>query len=865
MKVKYLSLAARNALIYFVLFILGLSSLGYLLFSYSSKEILNLTEANLNHSAEMVRVKFENYVDNLESDINQLGDSPLLDRFLIDTNAIDLELLNREYVSFLNSKMNYFQVRLLDESSGLEMIRVERSKRDSVFSAEANMLQNKGDRDYFQEIQQLPKDSVYFSKIDLNREYGEISTPVTPTLRIAKHLKQSNGHGFIIILNVDLTEVFNNLRNSIPNSYELRLFDQDGHYLIHPNKSQEFTFDYDWSPGYWQEYELKLDAISKEGTIAANNKEVSEFLQLDYSRPNYAIYLIVTAQKKIVFSSFYIWRTKVILALIGIALIFLLIAFIYMRKQVKELKTITNQLTLFSSQPQPHKLPIDRKDEIGELARGFEKMSIQISESHELINTARKEAEQAYQEKNEFLENMSHEIRNPLQAIIGTIEILEQNKLDKSQDPFVNSLRFSAIQLRSLVTDVLDYGKIKKHQITLLQEWTNLDKFCQDLMKGLSYQALSKNISLEYLPSKELLGANYLMDRKRIYQIVNNLITNALKFTEDGGEVVFKISPLTKANDDLQFEIIDSGAGILPEDLENILNRSVTSNYRTGTGLGLSIVQELLLLHKSHLQIESNPGKGSRFFFHLKMKREETTQTNEVEFANIDFNEFKVLVIEDDPVQTEWYDYALKKLNPLIINHPTKLDNKEKYHLIISDLNFSEPQVEIEALCASYQSQLFENGTVLFVSGEKIRPVGDNEYCIQKPVDKTNIWEIAVEAFVKSSFGAPNFDGIIRDYDEQLSLVKNAINVLSKEWGKEQIRIVEAVLNRDKEKMAAINHKINTSIRRLRLTKFESYLSNIESSLTKVNEEVLKRNANTIRAAFSFYLNEFEKFNRDGE
>ena len=145
MKLNQLSLATRNALIYFVLFIVGLGVSSYILFSYSAKEILSLTEENLEHNGEVVSLKFDSYINQVESDLNQLAYSPLLLRYIDETSRGNLDLLTDEYTAFLKSKSTYFQVRLISVNSGEELIRVER-KEERIINADFTDLQNKKDK-----------------------------------------------------------------------------------------------------------------------------------------------------------------------------------------------------------------------------------------------------------------------------------------------------------------------------------------------------------------------------------------------------------------------------------------------------------------------------------------------------------------------------------------------------------------------------------------------------------------------------------------------------------------------------------------------------------------------------------------------
>ena len=854
MKFNYLSLAARNAFIYFALFISGLSVSAYFLFHYSSKEILELTEDGIEHSSDMISLKFDTYLENLETDLNQLANSPLLDRFLKDNRTENLDLLTKEYLAFLGSKKIYFQLRLLSIDSGKELIRVERNHQ-IVRATSPSELQNKSGRDYYNEIIKLPNDSIYYSKIDLNKEFGKISEPITPTLRIAKKLPGNIDGGVIVIINVDLNKLFDDLKNALPDAYDLRVANQDGHYLIHPEQEKTFTFEYNKNEAYSSEFELSLAEITeKNAPVFSTEAAVHKFIHLPYQRYDYKLYSVVSANKETVFGSFYSWQKKVLLIVICIALVFLLLAFGYMRTQVNELKKITRQLTLFSQNPTPHKLTINRRDEIGELAKVFEQMSIQISESHALIDNARKEAERAFEEKNEFLENMSHEIRNPLQSIIGNIKILEQNQKNEQQIPFINSLKFSAEQLKSLVTDVLDYAKIKKHQVQLESEWTNLAQFSEELVKGLNYLANSKGIQLTYHPPHDFSEFNYLVDRTRLYQIINNLLTNALKFSKEKGVVNFVISYQNESKEKIRFQIEDDGKGIEKENLKRILERNYATNYTTGAGLGLTIVQELLKLHKSELNVHSEIGQGSRFYFDLDLPNQiSQSSQNTVETELNQYAAFKIVVFEDDLELQNWYRYVLKDFDLQVFSIREEAAGIKEVMLVICDLQLNHEIIDLQTSLGSIRQICSKNAEILVVSGTSIAPNPPHFDALTKPASKEDLLQRIQEIMRKVELGRPDFTSIQCDYDYQDELVKNAIKILASEWKKETIKLTEAIENKDKLRFDAVTHKIITSVKRLKLVQFEEHLNTLNTGFEEMSPENCHQASAKIKQMLQYY------------
>jgi signal transduction histidine kinase len=841
------SLARRNALVYFILFIVGISVTGIVLFSYSSREITGLTEKRLTHTTEMIRLKMMDFTDHLERDVNQLTNSPLLERYSNDTNRENLHELTQEYLSVLESKPTIFQIRLIEVSAlGKEIIRVER-KNDQLLETPIERLQFKGDRDYYQEMVQMPIDSLYFSKINLNREHTQISRPITPTLRIGKRILAGKIGEALLVINVDLNTIFTEMEQLLPENYELRVMNQDLHYLIHPDSSAEFTFEYDRPSLFLKEFseETYLNHKGDWKNEFETDQAIYSRIEIPYGREGSSLKALVSAEKSIIFQSFYSWRNKVLVLILIVALVFLVLAFFYMRRQSKELNRITQQLSSFASSPSPMELPIKRKDEIGQLARSFEMMSRQISENQQLIEAERSKAEKAYEDKNTFLENMSHEIRNPLQAIIGTTDILEQNQLEASQEPFIKTLKFNANQLKSLVTDILDYSKIKAGQITNDPSWSRLDLFCEELVQSLGPIAQRKKINLSLELDETCREHHFFFDTLRLYQILNNLLNNALKFTPENGQVSLIVQ--RRSNEHLFFNVIDNGPGMPEEELSRILNRNYTSDYATGAGLGLTIVRELLVVLKSELQVASAEGEGSSFSFELPMEEkaaDSATSQKDENLTDRNWAELKILVIEDDLELQNWYKHVFEKAQVTIISVPTEFVKAENVYwdVIITDLNFNGEKVTTNS---GYLSQLMQNltphGLILIVSGNEGSAFIENEknvHYLSKPVDRDKLNGLIDHSLFLRRFGQPDFSDLAKDYDHQAALIKNAIKILIQEWEKDRFRYKDAILNRNVELFQNITHKILANVKRLHLVEFQQLLERLEHSLIADSDDV---------------------------
>ncbi len=233
----------------------------------------------------------------------------------------------------------------------------------------------------------------------------------------------------------------------------------------------------------------------------------------------------------------------------------------------------------------------------------------QLKETEQMLIKAKEKAEEADRLKSAFLANMSHEIRTPLNAIVGFSSMLEEAEDQEEKHQYITIIEDNNKLLLQLISDILDLSKIEAGTFDIIPERVNAKQLCNDLFQAMQMKATPQ---VELLLKDNLPELTFTSDKNRLYQVLLNFVTNALKFTSEGNITIdYQID-----GNEVKFSVQDTGMGIEPEKQEAIFTRFVKLNsFIPGTGLGLPICQSIVTQLGGKIGVESEPGRGACFWF----------------------------------------------------------------------------------------------------------------------------------------------------------------------------------------------------------------------------------------------------------
>ncbi len=647
-----MSLVGRFTLLWSALAAGLVALFGVLSYRGSRAHLLETWQATLEHDARSAAVQIQATFDEAARDALYLAEKPSVHEFVRSGSPAERErwqrLLEADFRALLAGKPSYFQVRLIGVADdGREIIRLDNTD-GRIDTAPPSRLQQKGDRDYVREGVQLAPGAVYVSDIDLNRDFGRITEPHIPTLRAVAAVRDDAGAVFgVAVVNVDARPLLAALGQLTSPGVGLELGNGRDDFLVHRDAARLHGSDLGRPDRFSQ-------TAGNESRAPFDLEHVAECSTVDGRGPR--LHLRTTAAEEQVLGGLArarnraLWMTA-LAALAGGVLIAL-----SGRWLARRLRVVTEAMERYESGQQVTALSVAGADEVGRLAEKFRVMADRVRDDVEKLAAARAEAEQATKARDHFLAMMSHEIRTPMNAVIGLLRVLERNRPAPHQEPILASLRTASRQLLALLNQALDHSKIQAGKVDFEERDFALHELLEDTRLTHQPLALQKGLSLT-LEAAPDLPERLRGDAVRLSQVLNNLVANAIKFTDEGSvRLTARMEAISGAGArvPIAFTVEDTGIGIAEDAIGRIFapfdqEHGEIARRFGGTGLGLSIARSLVELQGGTLTVDSAPGRGSVFTVRLSFAPAdaELPETDADAPEVPDFSAFRVLCVED--------------------------------------------------------------------------------------------------------------------------------------------------------------------------------------------------------------------------
>lgn len=373
------------------------------------------------------------------------------------------------------------------------------------------------------------------------------------------------------------------------------------------------------------------------------------------------------------------------ISIITVAAISLIVALIALlqtllrRTVISPMKQLSKGVNIIADGDLSHRMSVTHSHEFMTISEQFNRMAQKIQQRNNEIADALEQAHEATRLKSEFLANMSHEIRTPLNALIGFSQLLQKSQLSGTDASYVLRINIAAKCLGDLINNILDYSKIEAGKLELEQIGFTLDEVFTTV--GVINHSSSERNDLELIINLPANADQVLLgDPVRLKQVIINLVSNAIKFTEKGMINIVVDCHISGDEAALSIAISDTGIGITKEQLERIFHSfeqadgTITRHYG-GTGLGLSICKQLTQLMGGNLNVDSEPGVGSTFtvLLHLPVASAQN-QALPRSIAKAQLAGKKILIIDDNQY---FLDYAQNLFNYYGIHSTTQTSVKQ--------------------------------------------------------------------------------------------------------------------------------------------------------------------------------------------
>lgn len=356
-------------------------------------------------------------------------------------------------------------------------------------------------------------------------------------------------------------------------------------------------------------------------------------------------------------------------------------------------------------------------------------MESQLVKKNKELERLKLDAERANNDKSRFLAMISHEIRNPLNAILGYSELLASETIEKNQE-YTNFLNLAGNDLRTIVDDILDLSRLQAGKLTLAHESFNICMLIRSSVQDFQSQLKNGNIIVFNPPAKTPIFV--CGDSVRVKQILSNLINNSMKFTKNGQiEIAYDIKPNESRKVEVSVQVKDTGRGMSSAQISTIFNeyeqvKLDDNRIEGGAGLGLSIVKKLIKAMNGSIEVESSLGVGSTFYISLpfELANEQETQSSKEEKNNlVSLDKKRILIADDYLMNRSILAHMLQNVGAetILVENGNDAFNALKNHVYdLAFLDIDMPGLRGDAIVEMKEAFLQKNKSIhlIAVTGE---------------------------------------------------------------------------------------------------------------------------------------------------
>lgn len=614
-------------------------------------QLLLTAQHKLNQISQLQAVKFTSNIDELINDvlivsrtapvraIANVGvskDASASGSLPTDAWKQQLSIIFTEILGF---KSRYDQIRFI-LADGTEWLRVDRhGNQGTVRIVDDEKLQNKFARNYFQQTLSLKSGEVYLSDIELNREFGELSQPERPVIRVSTPVYADNGTIFgILVFNENLQDDFDGLQSLAGDDTNVLLSNSAGEYILHPEANKRFQFEYGRSSSIFADYPVAKELLADRGDsfktgIAGKGDEqqVYSLRTIVYGSANPSNRLIVATSydlsaalqvKSHLLKQIYI-------LLIVITIIAVLLSIIVARRIAKPIVRMRDALTDQGLNTQSKALPLSSSGEVGDLARVFEKFITELSRRQKILHAEvqeRKNAQAELEENNKKLISLnremeqfayiaSHDLQEPLRTVASFVDLLVEHNTEQQDEQvkvFHGFILDSVQRMRDLVAALLDYSRLGANSE---REEIDCQRLLSDVCEDLGARIEDTQAEIRYSDLPRIAGK-----RTELRMLFQNMISNGIKFSRKDVRPCIHVSA-ERGDGEWVFCVRDNGIGISAEHFDKIFNIFQRLHNRDdfeGAGIGLAHCKKIVEMHSGKIWLESSLGEGSAFYFSLR-------------------------------------------------------------------------------------------------------------------------------------------------------------------------------------------------------------------------------------------------------